>query len=256
MIYSKEEFHLKINPGDAGRYAILPGDPGRCEKIASYLDDPSFLISNREYTIYNGYLEGEKVTVCSTGIGGPSAAIAMEELIHCGTDTFIRTGTCGGINEKVMGGDIVIATAAIRSEGTSKEYAPIEYPAVADFETAFALKYAVEKLGAAYHMGVVHCKDNFYGQLLPETMPVDYELKNKWNAWLRMGALASEMESAALYTVAQARGVRCAASFTVLGNQTRREKGLEDNMSFDIDLNVRAGVEAIRYMILKDKKKC
>ena len=124
-----EEYHLKIRPGDVGRYVILPGDPGRCEKIARYLEDPRFVASNREYTIYTGTLEGEKVSVCSTGIGGPSAAIAMEELIHCGAECFIRVGTCGGIEENVLGGDLVIATGAIRMEGTGLQYAPVEFPA-------------------------------------------------------------------------------------------------------------------------------
>ena len=144
-----EEYHLKIRPGDVGRYVILPGDPGRCEKIARYLEDPRFVASNREYTIYTGTLEGEKVSVCSTGIGGPSAAIAMEELIHCGAECFIRVGTCGGIEENVLGGDLVIATGAIRMEGTGLQYAPVEFPAVADFQVVNALAEAAKELSTA-----------------------------------------------------------------------------------------------------------
>lgn len=127
-----EEYHLKIRPGDVGRYVILPGDPGRCEKIAKYLDHPRFVVSNREYTIYTGELEGEMVSVCSTGIGGPSAAIAMEELIHCGAECFVRTGTCGGMEKDVLGGDLVIANGAIRMEGTGLQVCSYEFPAVAD----------------------------------------------------------------------------------------------------------------------------
>ena len=195
------QYHLHIKKGDVGRYVILPGDPKRCEKIARYFDNPQFIADNREYITYTGYLDGEKVSVTSTGIGGPSASIAMEELHLCGADTFIRIGTCGGIALPVMGGDIVIATGAIRNEGTSKEYAPIEFPAVADFGIVNALVKAAKEQGKIHHVGVVQCKDSFYGQHSPETKPVGYELQQKWNAWKALGTLASEMESAALFVV-------------------------------------------------------
>lgn len=162
--------------GDVGRYVILPGDPKRCEKIAKHFEDAKLVADNREFVTYTGYLEGEKVSVTSTGIGGPSASIAMEELVQCGADTFVRVGTCGGIDLDVKGGDIVIATGAVRMEGTSREYAPIEYPAVADLEVANALVAAAKELGFTYHTGVVQCKDAFYGQHEPERMPVSYEL--------------------------------------------------------------------------------
>ena len=197
------QYHLQIRPGDVGHYVILPGDPKRCAKIAKHFDDAKLIADSREFVTYTGYLDGEKVSVTSTGIGGPSASIAMEELVLCGADTFIRVGTCGGIELDVKGGDIVVATGAVRMEGTSREYAPIEYPAVADFEVANALVAACEELGHTYHTGVVQCKDAFYGQHEPQRMPVSYELLNKWEAWKRMGCKASEMESAALFIVAQ-----------------------------------------------------
>ena len=143
--YSGEEglqYHLQIRPGDVGRYVILPGDPKRSAKIAAHFDDAKLIADNREYVTYTGYLDGEKVSVCSTGIGGPSASIAMEELVKCGADTFLRVGTCGGIDLDVKGGDIVVATGAIRMEGTSKEYAPIEFPAVADIDIVNAMTKA------------------------------------------------------------------------------------------------------------------
>ncbi len=140
------QYHLQIRPGDVGRYVILPGDPKRSEKIAKHFDDAKLVADSREYVTYTGYLDGEKVSVTSTGIGGPSASIAMEELVLCGADTFIRVGTCGGIDLDVKGGDIVIATGAVRMEGTSREYAPIEYPAVADFEVANAIKESCKGL--------------------------------------------------------------------------------------------------------------
>ena len=166
---------------------ILPGDPGRCEKIAAHFDSPVKVASNREYTTYTGYLDGVKVSVTSTGIGGPSASIAVEELTELGADTFIRVGTCGGMSKKVHGGDCIVVTGAVRNEGTSREYAPIEYPAVPDFGVTSALVSAAEKLGFRYHAGVVHNKDSFYGQHSPESMPVSYELTAKWEAWKQEG---------------------------------------------------------------------
>ena len=223
------QYDLQIRPGDVGRYVILPGDPKRCAKIAKHFDDAKLIADSREFVTYTGYLDGEKVSVTSTGIGGPSASIAMEELVLCGADTFIRVGTCGGIELDVKGGDIVVATGAVRMEGTSREYAPIEYPAVADFDVANALVAACKELGHTYHTGVVQCKDAFYGQHEPQRMPVSYELLNKWEAWKRMGCKASEMESAALFIVAQHLRVRCGSTFLVAGNQERNALGIKDN---------------------------
>lgn len=254
LVYAKDkEFHIHTTPEDVGRYVILPGDPGRCEKIARHFDNAKKVAENREFVTYTGQLEGVKVSVTSTGIGGPSAAIAMEELIHCGANTFIRVGTSGGMQPEVCGGDLVIATGAIRMEGTSREYAPMEYPAVAHYDVVEALKHAADRLGARSHLGVVQCKDNFYGQHAPETMPVAYELKNKWDAWMRCGALASEMESAALFIVGSVRRVRVGSVMLVLANQTRREMGLDDPQVYDTEMAVTVAVEALREMILKEK---
>ena len=243
------EFHLHLKKEDVGRYVILPGDPGRCEKIAAYLEDARFKASNREFTAYTGRLSGEAVSVVSTGIGGPSAAICMEELIHLGADTFIRVGTSGGIREDVLGGDLCIATGAVRAEGTTREYAPIEWPAVADFEVAAALRSAAGSLGLRHHMGVVQSKDSFYGQHSPESMPAEAMLKYKWEAWKRLGVLCSEMETAALFTVAAVRGVRCGSVLLALANQTRREKGLDDPQVYDTENAVKTAVEAMRILI-------
>ena len=254
-VYAKdEEFHLKIREGDVGKYVLLCGDPGRCPKIAAYFDDARQVAYNREYNIFTGTLAGEKISVCSTGIGGPSSAIAMEELIYCGADTFIRVGTSGGMGVNVMSGDVVIGTGAIRMEGTSREYAPLEFPAVADFEVTRALVDAAKESGLGYHVGVLQCKDSFYGQHSPETMPVDYELQNKWKAWVRLGALASEMESAALFIVGAARGVRVGSIMMVLANQTRREMGLSDSVTFDVEGAIKIGVDAMRRLIIAEGK--
>lgn len=256
--YSGEEglqYHLQLRKGDVGRYVILPGDPKRCEKIAKHFDNPVLVADSREYVTYTGYLDGEKVSVTSTGIGGPSASIAMEELAKCGADTFIRIGTCGGIDLDVMGGDVVVATGAIRMEGTSKEYAPIEFPAVANLDVVNALVSSCKELGYRYHTGVVQCKDAFYGQHDPEIMPVSYELLNKWEAWKRLGTKASEMESAALFIVASHLGVRCGSTFLVMGNQERNALGMENPIVHDTESAITVAVEAIRKLIKEDKQK-
>lgn len=249
------QFHIQCKEGDVGRYCLLPGDPGRCEKIAAYFDQPRKVQSNREYTTYTGTLLGEKVSVCSTGIGGPSAVIAMEELHAIGVHTFVRVGTCGGIALKVQSDDVVIATGAIRHEGASREYAPIEFPAVADLEVTNALAAAAREKGLPFHTGVVQCKDSFYGQHEPEVKPVSYELLNKWEAWKRLGCLASEMESAALFVVASALKVRCGSCFMVVANQERERLGLENPVVHDTDGAIQVAVQAIRRMIQADRSK-
>lgn len=249
------QFHIKCREGDVGRYVLLPGDPGRCEFIASFFDDPVKVQSNREYTTYTGTLLGEKVSVTSTGIGGPSAVIAMEELTKIGADTFVRVGTCGGIKLDVKSGDVVIATGAIRMEGASREYAPIEFPAVADYEVLSALVEAARAQGRSWYAGVVQCKDSFYGQHDPARMPVSYELLHKWEAWKRLGVLASEMESAALFTCAAALGVRCGSAFHVIWNQERDAAGLPQDESHDVSSAVAVGIEAVKRLIQADREK-
>ena len=214
-----------------------------------------FVARNREFTIYTGTLLGEKVSVCSTGIGGPSASIAMEELHNIGADTFIRVGTCGGIDLDVRSGDVVVATGAIRFEHTSREYAPIEYPAVANFDVTCALVQAAKNLGKSLKTGVVQCKDAFYGQHSPAKMPVSYELLNKWEAWKKMGCLASEMESAALFIVAGKLRVRAGACFLVMANQEREKLGLENPVVHDTNMAVRTAVGAVRNLIRQDNEK-
>ena len=250
-----KQFHIRCGKGDVGRYVFLPGDPGRCEKIAQHFDNPVHIGMNREYNVWTGYLLGEKVSVCSTGIGGPSASIAMEELAAIGADTFIRIGTCGGIHLDVLPGDVVVATRAIRYEHTSLEYAPIEFPAVPDFAVTAALKAAGEDLGFRTHTGVVQCKDAFYGQHAPEKSPVYYELLQKWESWKRLGVKASEMESAALFVVASALNVRCGSCFHAVWNQEREKLGMAMPMTEDTPGAIRVGIEAMKRLIAADLKK-
>ncbi|MBO5657739.1 MAG: uridine phosphorylase [Agathobacter sp.] len=251
---SGKQYHTGVGPEDIGQYVILPGDPKRCAKIAAYFDDPVLMADSREYVTYTGTLDGVKVSVTSTGIGGPSTAIAIDELAKCGAHTFIRVGTSGGMQENIIGGDVVIANGAIRMEGTSREFAPIEYPAVADFEVTNALKQAAVDLGLPHHVGVVQCKDSFFGQHEPEIMPVSYELENKWQAWVRMGCLASEMESAALFIAGSFLRVRVGSCFLVVANQERAKLGLPNPQVHDTEPAIRTAVEAIRKLIAADKK--
>ena len=252
---SGKQYHIQCGPKDVGRYVLLPGDPKRCEKIAAYLEDAKQVADSREFVTYTGYLDGEKVSVTSTGIGGPSASIAMEELWRCGADTFVRIGTCGGMQTEILGGDLIIATGAIRMEGTSKEYAPIEYPAVADIDIVNALRASAGKLGFRSNTGVVQCKDAFYGQHEPEVKPVSYELLNKWEAWIRCGALASEMESAAMFIVGSCLRVRVGSVLLVVANQERARQGLSNDQVHDTDGAIRTAVEAVRELIRQDKNK-
>lgn len=249
---SGKQYHTGIGPEDIGKYVIMPGDPKRCAKIAEHFDDAKLVADSREYTTYTGTLDGVKVSVTSTGIGGPSASIAIEELSKAGAHTFIRVGTCGGMQRDVCGGDIVIANGAIRMEGTSREYAPIEYPAVPDFDVTNALVSAAKGKNIKYHIGVVQCKDSFFGQHEPEVMPVSYELENKWQAWLRMGCLASEMESAALFIAGSFLRVRIGSCFLVVANQERAKAGLSNQQVHDTEQAITTAVEALRILIRED----
>lgn|SRR5574344_719792 len=255
MKYTQDgtQYHIGLKKGDVGKYVLLPGDPKRCKKIAQYLDDAKLVADNREFTTYTGYLDGEMVSVTSTGIGGPSASIAMEELVNIGAETFIRVGTCGGMDTNIKGGDIVIATGAIRMEGTSKEYAPIEFPAVADLEVINSLVQAAKVENCNYFTGIVECKDSFYGQHYPERMPVSYVLQNKWEAWIRLGCIASEMESAALFVVGSFLKVKVGSVFLVVANQEREKAGLDNPVIKDTDKAIKVAVQALKIFIRNNK---
>lgn len=242
-------FHIGLSPAQGAGWAIVTGDPGRVEAVARFLDGPQKLGCNREYTSWAGRLEGERVLVISHGIGGPSTAICVEELALCGVHTILRVGTCGGMQPQVLPGDLVAATGAIRAEGTSREYLPVEYPAVADPQVVQALLAAAKAGGRRIHAGVVHCKDSFYGQHQPEASPVGDELKYRWRAWIAGGCLASEMESAALFTVAAVKRMRAGCLLHTLWNQERRAAGLPDETVEDTTAALHTAVEAMRLLI-------
>ena len=173
----------------------------------------------------------------------------------CGADTMIRVGTCGGISTKVCAGDVVIATGAVRQDGTSHEYAPPEFPAVTDADVLFALTASAKELGYSHHTGVVQSKDSFYGQHSPSRMPICSALNEKWEAWKRLGVLASEMEASTLFTVGASLGLRTGAVFLCVWNQERYALGLdgEDAETHDTSLAIATAVKALERLILADK---
>lgn len=250
-------FHLHIKEGDVGRYVLMPGDPDRCEKIAAYLDDAHFVARNREYVTWTGSLLGEKVSVVSTGIGCPSTAIAIEELIEVGADTFIRVGSSGAIQAEARMGDVAIVTGAIRDEGTTPHYLPVEFPAVADVDVVVALREAARKLGMTHHVGVAQSKDSFYGEVERTRMPMARHLEERWQAWVAGGAVCSEMESAVIFILASIHRKRAGGAMMIINNSDLAELDLEDEAKhmaeFDADGVIRLAVEGLKVLIKQEK---
>jgi len=252
------QYHVHLRPEDIGKYVLLPGDPGRCELIASYFDNPRFIASNREYTTYTGTLLGEPVSVTSTGIGCPSTAIAVEELIKLGVHTFIRVGTAGGVQEDNHNGDLAIVTGAIRDEGTTSQYLPIEYPAIANLDVVVALRSAAIRSGLPYHVGVSHSKDSFYGEIEPARMPISGYLSARWKAWKDGGAICSEMESSALFIIAGIHRKRAGSVVLIIGDPTEEFETPDEKARLDalLDINrlIRVSVEAMKLLIEQDRQ--
>lgn len=247
------QYHVDLRPGEVGRYVFLPGDPGRCEAIATYFADPRHVAQHREYNTYTGSLLGVPVSVTSTGIGGPSSAIAIEELARCGADTFIRVGTSGAMQEWITPGDLGIISGAIRDEGTSLHYLPIEFPAVANIDVTLALIEGAKRTGARAHVGIAQSKDSFYGQHEPGRMPVAKRLQERWAAWMAGGAICSEMEAATQYIVAATLGVRAGGIMMIAGHPDQREMTDEEQAGLDLDLAIRTAVEGLKALIEADQ---
>ena len=243
--------HINMKYGDVGRYVLLPGDPGRSEKIAAYFDNPVFVASNREYVTYNGTLNGERVTVTSTGIGGPSTAIAVEELAMIGADTFIRVGTSGGMQPHTKPGTLAIVTGAIRDEGTTLHYMPPEFPAVADVQVVNALREAAQMLGKPYELGISHSKDSFYGQHTPGRMPVADRLIERWKAWKMGGAICSEMEASTIFILGSYLRKRAGGIMLIAANQESEEPG---NIVTDLGDMLETTMQALKILIEQDRK--
>ncbi len=246
------KYHIRMKKGDVGRYVLLPGDPGRSDLIAQSFENARLVASNREYRTFTGTLLGEKVSVTSTGIGCPSTAIAMEELIEIGADTFIRVGTCGGMQPEQIPGELAICTAAIRDEGTTLHYMPPEFPAIADIEVSLALKNAAEKLKMPYRMGITQSKDSFYGQHQPQRMPVAERLQQRWKAWKMGGAICSEMEAAVIFILGSIYRKRTGGVMLILANQESPNPQIGHANNLD-DL-VAVTIETLKILIAQDRK--
>ena len=214
---SQLQHHIHLKEGDVGEYVLLPGDPGRAEVIARHFDDAKHIATNREYVTYTGYLDGVKVSVTSTGIGCPSSAIAMEELVRVGAKTFIRVGTSGSIQPGTKSGELAIVSAAIRDEGTSLHYMPADFPAVAHYEVVQALRKAATDKGLTHRVGISQSKDSFYGEVEPEHSGVTQRLLDRWKAWEIGGAICSEMEASTLFVLASMLRVRAGGIMVMHG---------------------------------------
>ncbi|MBI2242471.1 MAG: nucleoside phosphorylase [Nocardioides sp.] len=244
--------HLQVAPGDVGRYVFLPGDPARAELIARRFDEPRLVATNREFVTWSGLLAGAPVSVTSTGIGGPSAAIAMEELVAVGADTFVRVGTSGAMQPDIEEGTLGVVHAAIRDEGTTLHYLPVEFPAVAHPEVTAALAAAARRTGSPVRVGVAHSKDSYYGQHDPDRMPVGPRLRDRWEAWVGGGAICSEMETAALYVVAAVLGVRAGAVVAIHPLDDGRPAQLGGPAPLDVLID--AAVDGMAALMLADRQ--
>lgn len=247
--------HIAIQPGSVGRYVLLPGDPGRVERIAAHFDNPRFVASHREYVTWTGELDGVQVSCTSTGIGCPSTAIAVEELVAAGADTFIRVGTSGAMQRHLRTGDVAVVTGAIRDEGTSRQYLPLEFPAVADLDVTIALRDGAVEAGIPFHLGIAHSKDSFYAQHEPERMPIAPELAARWNAWTAGGAICSEMEAATLFIVASTLRVRAGGAMLVFQNLDHLPPTEEERRNGDVERAIAVAVAGLRRLIAQDRER-
>jgi len=239
-----KQYHIGLSKGDVGKYVLLPGDPGRTALIAKYFDDAKEIASNREFRTFTGTITGYdgkkiKISTTSTGIGCPSTAIAVEELIKAGADTFIRVGTAGSLQKNVGLGDLVISTASVREEGTTRQYVPLSYPSVADLNLTNALIASAKKLKVKYHSGITHCKDAFYIEW-PENLPLAEYNKFMWKTWYNSNVLATAMESSALFVISSIRKVYAGEVLAIVGlthsnRPVIKKVGVEDAITVAIN---------------------
>jgi uridine phosphorylase len=239
-----KEYHIAIGSEDSAPYAILPGDPGRVPLIASFLENAKEIAWNREYRSFKGFLDRAPVLVTSTGIGCPSAAIAVEELIHIGVKVFLRVGTAGSLQENVKIGDLVISTGSVRAEGTTRQYVPEIFPSVADLDVTCALKAAARNLGFPFHTGITHCKDAFYSEIEGYS-PLARDTENLWKCWENSRVLATSMESAAIFVISYLRGAKAGEILAIIGS-TKEKKAIIKKAG--IEEAAKTAVQAIRHL--------
>jgi uridine phosphorylase len=245
-----KKYHVGLARGEVGDYVLVPGDPARTEVIARFLDGAKEVAFSREYRTFTGSVDGVPVSTMSTGMGGPSVAIGVEELSELGVHTFLRVGTCGAAQPEIKMGDLVIALGSVRSEGTPNGYIPVEYPAVASLDVVNALVDAAKASGAPYHVGVIRSVDALYSDLLPDSMPRPH-LRDELEMWSRAGVLSNDMETSTLLVVARLRKRRAGTI-----NLCVDELGAGEIHHLDpsyMERMLRVAVDAIRLLIERDR---
>jgi uridine phosphorylase len=244
------KYHVGLAAGEVGGYLLIPGDPFRTALIATHLDDAREVAWSREYRTFTGRLGETPVSTCSSGIGGPSAAIAVEELGELGVHTFLRVGTCGAAQPGIKMGDLVIATGSVRSEGTPDGYVPREYPALASHDVVTACMEAAEAAAVPHHVGLIRSVDALYSDLLPDRMPMAEALRLELKVWERAGIMANDMESATIMVVSALRGYRAGVILLCVD-----ELGAGEIHHLDpsyMDRMLRVATDAIRRLIESD----
>ena len=246
----EKKYHIGLAKGEVGEYVLVPGDPGRTPAIAKYLDDAHEIAFSREYRTFTGSLLGVPVSTISSGMGGPSVAIGIEELSELGVHTFLRVGTCGAAQPEIKMGDLVIATGSVRSEGTPTGYIPLEYPAIASLDMVNALVEAAKAAGAPHHVGVIRSVDALYSDLMPDRMPRPH-IREELEMWSRAGVLSNDMESSTLFVVARLRKRRAGTI-----NLCVDELGAGEIHHLDpsyMDRMLRVAVDALKRLIEHDR---
>ncbi len=251
------QYHVKCRKGDVARYVLLPGDPARVKVIASLWDESHKVAENRQYITYTGKVSGVDISTTSTGIGSPSTAIAVEELARCGADTFIRVGTCGGCQKNQRVGDIAIATGAVRWEGTTRQYVPIEYPAFSTPEVVMALVEAAERIGVDYHVGITKSGDSLYAGMAFGGYQQSW-MKNIEADFGRANVVSAEMEASTIFTLASLFRLRagsvCSIIDLVIADEAQKhEQELSVEEAFQpkpefILRSCRCAVEAVKIL--------
>jgi len=247
----EKKYHVGLAKGDVGEYVLVPGDPFRTPMVAKHLDGAKEVAFSREYRTFTGSVDGVPVSTMSTGMGGPSVAIGVEELAELGVHTFLRVGTCGAAQPEIKMGDLVIAIGSVRSEGTPDGYVPKEYPAIASLHVINALVEAAEAANVPYHVGVIRSVDALYSDLMPESMPRPQYLREELDMWSRAGILSNDMETSTLFVVSRLRKLRAGTI-----NLCVDELGAGEIHHLDpsyMDRMLKVAVEAIRLLIARDK---
>ena len=249
MAVTEKKYHVGLGPGDVGDYVLVPGDPFRTPLISKYLDDAREVAFSREYRTFTGTLDRVPVSTMSTGMGGPSVAIGVEELHELGVHTLLRVGTCGASQPEVKMGDLVIAIGAVRTEGTPDGYIPKEYPAIASLDVVNALIEAAQASGAPYHVGLLRSVDALYSDLLPDQMPRPH-LRDELEMWSKAGIISNDMETSTLLIVSRLRKMRAGTINLCVDELGSGEIHHLDPSYMDRMLKVAVG--AVRRLIARD----